>query len=501
MHITGASPTTYYLWKEAMDIKLSGCDVSSEYEAAMEAQQEASSYNDLHACSFTDTDVVELASIIETATTAMINQKDHNGNTPLIWAASEGRFDIAEALIDQGCNINAQNYNGETALFLAAGRGHIQMVDLLLLNTANPNICDLNGASPMHMAASIGRSDILKVFNRYSAYMTVTDDFGDSLLHYTVRGGHMEALKYLVNRAGLSVDIINEDEETPMDLATALGEDAMMEFLSSAPGLIALQRLWSRFGFMFGRKELPHGLSVSYNKSLNSLTMNTPTVSITAAEGEEVQQGSTVGSQAEEYLGREGSRRDLLRRESEAISREKAEEAARKKQKEEQERREQKEIDDSAELDNISSIEPGCSYSNLSAKTFDSFHKITSITRDFHTDKLWATPELLLVGAHRSGKTTCLEILLGHSLDMETKRPIHFLFTNNPEAAQPKITVKRDILDADGHDVTTDITQLGSHIRKRNMLTEVPLSIRYEWCNTFDFTVIDLPGLYEVREL
>jgi ankyrin repeat protein len=47
---------------------------------------------------------------------------DHHGNTPLIWAASEGNDDIVQLLVEQGANVNTQNFAGETALFLAAAR-------------------------------------------------------------------------------------------------------------------------------------------------------------------------------------------------------------------------------------------------------------------------------------------------------------------------------------------------------------------------------------------
>jgi len=234
--LSGASPTSYFMWKQVLESKLNSESHRGRADSivAVEAQCEVSTYNDLHACSFENMKDDTLSTMIESASLEVLNKQDHNGNTPLIWAASEGRYEVANALIEQGCDINTQNYNGETAIFLASARGHVRIVELLLINGANPHIVDLEGASPMHLAAANGRSDVLHVFATHAAFLNVTDNSGDSLLHYSIRGGHLDTLKFLVNGAKLPVDVLNEDEETPIDLASDLGESAMMDFLYSS---------------------------------------------------------------------------------------------------------------------------------------------------------------------------------------------------------------------------------------------------------------------------
>jgi ankyrin repeat protein len=52
-----------------------------------------------------------------------INAKDTEGNTPLMWAAENGKINAAKILLEYGADFNAQNNDGETALHWAAKGG------------------------------------------------------------------------------------------------------------------------------------------------------------------------------------------------------------------------------------------------------------------------------------------------------------------------------------------------------------------------------------------
>lgn len=63
---------------------------------------------------------------------AAINQ------TPLMWAAKRGNFEVAKCLIEKGAKLEAKDENGSTALYLAETYGRTNVVHLLISKGAIP---------------------------------------------------------------------------------------------------------------------------------------------------------------------------------------------------------------------------------------------------------------------------------------------------------------------------------------------------------------------------
>lgn len=170
-----------------------------------------------------------------------LNEEDENGNTPLIFAASQGREDLASALIDQVCfkelislthlqgaYVNHQNNNGETALYWAASEGNVAIAEYLVENGANLNICTLDGTSPAHIAAANGHVAMLALLFKNGGFMNVQDNERDSVLHYAVREGQMKVVEFLVKECKVDINLQNEDQESALDLALCLCDSAMI---------------------------------------------------------------------------------------------------------------------------------------------------------------------------------------------------------------------------------------------------------------------------------
>ena len=71
-----------------------------------------------------------------------INSFDYVSHTPLIWAAAEGRLEMARLLIEAGAEVNAHNEKriGDTAIREAARVGDLRMCEMLLKAGADPTI-------------------------------------------------------------------------------------------------------------------------------------------------------------------------------------------------------------------------------------------------------------------------------------------------------------------------------------------------------------------------
>jgi len=91
---------------------------------------------------------------------------NHNGWTPLIYAAARNRTDIARLLIAKGAELNAAADNGTTALMMAAREGHLQMLLLLLEHGANAKHVSPEGHSALSLAQDRGHRGIEGVLRK-----------------------------------------------------------------------------------------------------------------------------------------------------------------------------------------------------------------------------------------------------------------------------------------------------------------------------------------------
>lgn len=94
---------------------------------------------------------------------------NHPGWTPLIYAASSGRIEIARDLLANHAEVNALSPNGTSALMMAAAHGHAEMVRLLLDRGADPKVQNEAGATALSLAMQAGNTDISDTLKRAGA--------------------------------------------------------------------------------------------------------------------------------------------------------------------------------------------------------------------------------------------------------------------------------------------------------------------------------------------
>jgi ankyrin repeat protein len=104
--------------------------------------------------------------------------EDNYNSTPLHWAASWGRLEIAKMLIDAGADVNVQT-NGETPLHRAAGRGEVEIARMLIDAGANVNVQDNGDWTPLHRAASRGEVKVARMLIGAGARKDIRDDEGN----------------------------------------------------------------------------------------------------------------------------------------------------------------------------------------------------------------------------------------------------------------------------------------------------------------------------------
>nr|XP_020652289.1 kinase D-interacting substrate of 220 kDa isoform X2 [Pogona vitticeps] len=200
-----------------------------------------------------------------------VDERNENGQTPLMVAAEQGNLEIVEELIKKGANCNLEDSDNWTALISAAKEGHAAVVaellscnvniehrdmggwtalmwacykgrtevaELLLERGANPNITGLQySVYPIIWAAGRGHSHIVELLLQYGAKVNCSDKYGTTPLIWAARKGHLECVKYLLHM-GADVDQEGANSMTALIVAVKGGfTDSVKEILKRNPNV------------------------------------------------------------------------------------------------------------------------------------------------------------------------------------------------------------------------------------------------------------------------
>lgn len=170
--------------------------------------------------------------------------------TAVMIASFRGRVDVAQLLIEGGCDILRSSTTGTTALHAAACGGSSSILSMLLdagadvnevsgprvqtsalvwavnykhLNAsielirrgANVNYADLNGGTALHKAAELGCVDILEALLKAGANPNRVRCPSGTPLHHACARGHLTCVRMLL-LAGARVSATDLREQTPL---------------------------------------------------------------------------------------------------------------------------------------------------------------------------------------------------------------------------------------------------------------------------------------------
>ncbi|RSM04448.1 hypothetical protein CEP52_006784 [Fusarium oligoseptatum] len=131
---------------------------------------------------------------------------DHQGRTPLSWAAEKEAIEAVDLLLATGAvNPDVADLQGRTPLSWAAESGNATVIDLLLqIPTVDPNTQDKWGLTPLIYAIQRGRD--------------IPEDQGTS------RGGVVDCVKLLLEQNDLNLNKRSQEGKTPIAIARQCGE-------------------------------------------------------------------------------------------------------------------------------------------------------------------------------------------------------------------------------------------------------------------------------------
>jgi ankyrin repeat protein len=211
--------------------------------------------------------------------TSAVNARDSWSQTPLIYAAEHGHFEIGKMLLEKGADVNAEGgRNYSNALYAASYGGHELVVKLLLDTGANVNAqgghygnalqaasagghelvvkllldagADINaqggcyGNAP-HAAAYRGHTKVLELLFLKDTVLQLQDCYGRSLLWWAAAGGNTATIEALISQYHFDPRTTDKFGRTPLWIATRKGHEAVSKLLSDKCGETDTERTLS----------------------------------------------------------------------------------------------------------------------------------------------------------------------------------------------------------------------------------------------------------------
>ncbi|XP_043269211.1 kinase D-interacting substrate of 220 kDa B isoform X3 [Venturia canescens] len=173
---------------------------------------------------------------------ADVNAEDGDNWSALLCAAKEGHTDVCVELLEHGAHLEHRDVGGWTALMWATYKGHTATVTTLLSRGADVNAHGNYHISSLLWAAGRGHAEIVKALIAHGAKVNVGDKYGTTALVWAARKGNVEIVDALL-KAGANVDTAGMYSWTPLIVAT-LGNhvDVVILLLEHKPNVNALDK-------------------------------------------------------------------------------------------------------------------------------------------------------------------------------------------------------------------------------------------------------------------
>lgn len=147
-----------------------------------------------------------------------LEQKNHEGLTPLLTAIKTGNILIIEALVKLGANINAKNRLGDTPLHRAIEIQNISMIELLIKLGADINATSELGDPPLNRAIEAQNISMIELLIKFGANINTKNRLGNPPLHQAIEIENLSMIELLI-KLGANINATSEWGQTPLTKA------------------------------------------------------------------------------------------------------------------------------------------------------------------------------------------------------------------------------------------------------------------------------------------
>ncbi|RHZ57220.1 uncharacterized protein CDV56_100992 [Aspergillus thermomutatus] len=156
--------------------------------------------------------------------------KQYADQTPLSWAAQEGRISIVKLLLQTETTVDDVDEMCRTPLSRASENGHEAVAKLLIDKGADVNASDNGGCTPLSYTSWKGHEVIAKLLINKGADVNARDNWGCTPLSQASAKGYEAVAKLLIDK-GADVNARNNWGGTPLLGASDKGYEAVAKLL------------------------------------------------------------------------------------------------------------------------------------------------------------------------------------------------------------------------------------------------------------------------------
>ncbi|KAF4322134.1 hypothetical protein G195_003269 [Phytophthora kernoviae 00238/432] len=164
-----------------------------------------------------------------------VNVCDAEGNTPLIYAVSNGIVDITECLLAAGAGPDVKDYFGRSPLHFALLCNNAvtreALVNLLIQYDADVNMKDTDGDAPLHASCAMDDRLTCTLLLLTNGAAICANAIGNHPTHIAARNGAVETLRILLDYGG-DMNLKNYEGKTPLGIARMYDQQAVIQFVS-----------------------------------------------------------------------------------------------------------------------------------------------------------------------------------------------------------------------------------------------------------------------------
>ncbi|HHF0525173.1 TPA: ankyrin repeat domain-containing protein [Legionella anisa] len=164
--------------------------------------------------------------------------KSPGAKVPFLNACIAGDLGIVKLFVEKlGSEyIETIEDQNDTGLFFALQRGHKNVAEYLLDSCPNFNDSIKNDPQWLKLITERGHLPLLELFvNKYNVDIKKPDSKGFSAIHHACAGGHVELVKFLVEKdpSVLESRVLDSKTQTPLFLAAGLPDPTVASYLLS----------------------------------------------------------------------------------------------------------------------------------------------------------------------------------------------------------------------------------------------------------------------------
>jgi len=172
-----------------------------------------------------------------------VKRRQEESFLALSYAATAGDLEEVRRMLRKGVSVNSTNYDGKTIMHMAASQGNYRVVELLLEEGAEKNQKDRWGNTPLQDAVNANQGPVIQLLVQWKSELN-TENSSDRLCN-AASIGDLDTLKLMLEH-GLSPNVGNCDQRTPLHLASAEGHNKLVEYILSKGGDVNAHDRWGR---------------------------------------------------------------------------------------------------------------------------------------------------------------------------------------------------------------------------------------------------------------